>query len=156
MPALFKASPNEWYRWKNDLKTKKDIRILYSIDPSSFPLGTGPKPEEIWHDGYYPVVWTNVKYKMLYMNMGHNDLNSPATGKDSETFANDTQNKLMINALLYFGRGAATPVRGATAPGAKGKGAKTFRQGGSPAVRKAASGPAYQMTGRRVAGKGIR
>jgi len=26
---------------------------------ASFPLGTGPKPYEIWHSGYYPVVWTN-------------------------------------------------------------------------------------------------
>ena len=26
-----------------------DIKILLSIDPASFPLGTGPKPYEIWH-----------------------------------------------------------------------------------------------------------
>ncbi|MDB5105416.1 MAG: hypothetical protein JWP91_3105 [Fibrobacteres bacterium] len=105
LPALFKSSPNEWYRWKVDLRTKPDIKILLSIDPSSFPLGTGPKPEEIWYDGYYPVAWTNTRYKnkMLYVNMGHNDLNSPATGKDSQTFDNDIQNKLFINALLIMG-----------------------------------------------------
>lgn len=51
-----------------------DIKILLSIDPTSFPLGTGPKQSEIWHSGYYPVVWTNKKYKMLYINMGHNDI----------------------------------------------------------------------------------
>jgi hypothetical protein len=98
---LFKASANEWYRWNNDLKTKPDIKILASIDPSSFPLGTGPKPEEIWHSGYYPVVWTNVKYKMLYLNMGHNDIDYAAGNKDkSQTFANDIQNQLMLNALF--------------------------------------------------------
>lgn len=108
--TLFKASPNEWYRWKNDLKTKPDIRILCSIDPSSFPLGTGPKPHEIWHEGYYPVVWTNVKYKMLYLNMGHNDIDYANGNKDlSQTFDNETQNKLILNALMEFG-GIATPV----------------------------------------------
>jgi len=51
-----------------------DIKVLLSIDPASFPLGTGPKPHEIWHSGDYPVVWTNQKYKMIYFNMGHNDI----------------------------------------------------------------------------------
>jgi hypothetical protein len=107
---LFKASPNEWYRWKNDLKTKADIKILCSIDPSSFPLGTGPKTYEIWHEGYYPVVWTNTKYKMLYLNMGHNDIDYENGNKDlSQTFANETQNKLILNAIQSFG-GIATPV----------------------------------------------
>jgi hypothetical protein len=44
------------------------------------------------------------------VNMGHNDLNSPGTGKDSETFANDIQNKLFINALLLFGGGKSTAI----------------------------------------------
>ena len=61
LPATFKSAPNEWYRWSNDLRTNADIKILLSIDPASFPLGTGPKLYEIWHDGYYPVVWTNKK-----------------------------------------------------------------------------------------------
>ena len=56
MPPTFKSAPSEWYRWNNDLRANKDIKILLSIDPSSFPLGTGPKPDEIWHEGYYPVV----------------------------------------------------------------------------------------------------
>lgn len=41
-----------------DLRQNPDIDILLSIDSTSFPLGTGPKPHEIWHSGYYPVVWT--------------------------------------------------------------------------------------------------
>jgi hypothetical protein len=104
LPTLFKASANEWYRWTTDWKAHTDIRILASIDPSSYPLGTGPKPEEIWHEGYYPVVWTNVKYKMLYLNMGHNDIDYANGNKDkSQTLTNETQNKLITNAILEFG-----------------------------------------------------
>lgn len=147
IPATFKSSPNEWYRWKVDLRTKKDIKILLSIDPVSFPLGTGPKPEEIWHDGYYPVVWANTRYpKMLYMNMGHNDLNSPGTGKDSETFANETQNKIIINALLYMG-----DVPTAVAPEKARAAAKTpglVRKGAVPAAAK--DGREYEMRGREL------
>src|ERR1700743_323386 len=74
LPDKFQTSPNEWYRWEYDLRKNPDIRILASIDSASYPLGTGPKQSEIWHSGYYPVVWTNTKYKMVYFNMGHNDM----------------------------------------------------------------------------------
>jgi len=105
LPATFKASPNEWYRWSNDLKANKDIEILLSIDPASFPLGTGPKPHEIWHSGYYPVVWTNKRYKMIYMNMGHNDIDyEHHTNKDlSHTFDNKLQSRFILDALFWLG-----------------------------------------------------
>ena len=74
LSSTIKTSPNEWYRWKNDLRKNQDIKILLSIDSTSFPLGTGPKQHEIWHSGYYPVVWTNKNFNMLYVNMGHNDI----------------------------------------------------------------------------------
>jgi len=104
LPEKFSVSPNEWYRWEHDLRENPDIKILLSIDPSSFPLGTGPKPHEIWHEGYYPVVWTNVKYHMIYINMGHNDIDyEGGTSKElSFSFRNDTQNQLMINALNWL------------------------------------------------------
>ena len=104
LPSKFRSSPNEWYRWKNDLQKNPDIEILMSIDPSSFPLGTGPKPYEIWHEGYYPVVWTNRKFKMIYFNMGHNDMDyEHGTNKElSFTFGNVIQDKLIINALLWL------------------------------------------------------
>ncbi|MGO4292441.1 ThuA domain-containing protein [Chitinophaga sp. RAB17] len=107
LPDTFSAAPNEWYRWSNDLRKNPDISILLSIDSSSFPLGTGPKPYEIWHSGYYPVVWTNKKYKMLYLNMGHNDIDyEHHTNKElSFTFANETQNKLILDALQWMGTG---------------------------------------------------
>lgn len=106
LPVTFKASPNEWYSWKNDLRKNSDIKVLLSIDSSSFPLGTGPKAWEIWHDGDYPVVWTNTKYRMLYINMGHNDIDYEGkTNKElSFTFTNPVQNKLVINALQWLGK----------------------------------------------------
>lgn len=107
LPAKFKSQPNEWYRWKNDLTTNPDIHVLLSIDPSSFPLGTGPKPQEIWHSGYYPVVWTNRHYRMIYINMGHNDIDyEHHTNKElSFTFVNKLQNRLILDALIWLGTG---------------------------------------------------
>ena len=39
LPKKFISSPNEWYRWENDLRTNPDIEILLSIDSASFPWG---------------------------------------------------------------------------------------------------------------------
>jgi hypothetical protein len=104
LPDTFRSAPNEWYRWSNDLRKNKDITILLSIDPASFPLGTGPKPSEIWHSGYYPVAWTNKHYKMVYINMGHNDIDyEHGTNKElSYTFSNPDQNRFIINSLFYL------------------------------------------------------
>ena len=103
----FKSAPNEWYRWENDLTKNPDIKILLSIDTSSFPLGTGPKAHEIWHSGYYPVAWTNKKYKMVYVNMGHNDMDyehAPYNKELSHTFDNAEQNKFILSSLLWLGQ----------------------------------------------------
>ncbi len=113
LPKTFKSSPNEWYRWENDLRKNPDIDILLAVDSSSFPLGTGPKAYEIWHSGYYPVVWSNKKYKMIYVNMGHNDIDyEHHTNKDlSFTFDNEIQNKLILNSLLWLGTGKSINKR---------------------------------------------
>jgi hypothetical protein len=105
LPTTFKSAPNEWYKWSNDLRTNSDIKILLSIDPTSYPLGTGPKPHEIWHTGYYPVAWTNKRYRMIYFNMGHNDIDyEHKTNKElSFTFGNETQNRLILDSLLWLG-----------------------------------------------------
>ncbi len=105
LPEKFKSQPNEWYRWQADLRTNPDIKILASIDSTSFPLGTGPKPHEIWHSGYYPVVWTNIRYRMIYINMGHNDIDyEHKTNKElSYSFTNKVQNRLIIDALEWLG-----------------------------------------------------
>ena len=105
LPAKFKSQPSEWYRWQNDLRINPDIQVLASIDSTSFPLGTGSKPNEIWHSGYYPVVWTNTKYRMIYINMGHNDIDyEHHTNKElSFTFTNKIQNRLILDALKWLG-----------------------------------------------------
>lgn len=106
IPQTFKSAPNEWYRWSNDLRKNPDIKILLSIDTSSFPLGTGPKAYEIWHEGYYPVVWTNTKYKMVYVNMGHNDMDYehvPYNKELSYTFDNEVQSQLVLSSLMWLG-----------------------------------------------------
>ncbi len=107
LPKKFKSQPNEWYAWKNNLRSNPDIKILLSVDSSSFPLGTGPKPNEIWHSGDYPVVWTNTRYRMIYINMGHNDIDyENQTNKElSFTFTNEIQNRLIIDALMWLGPG---------------------------------------------------
>ncbi|MEP7001871.1 MAG: ThuA domain-containing protein [bacterium] len=108
LPETFKSSPNEWYRWEKDLRRNPDIDILLSIDSTSFPLGTGPKTHEIWHSGYYPVAWTNKKFKMIYFNMGHNDIDYEhkfdATNKTlSYTLNNPIQDQLIVDGLLWLG-----------------------------------------------------
>ncbi len=104
LPVTFRSAPNEWYKWEKDLRQNPDIEILLSIDSSSFPLGTGPKQHEIWHSGYYPVVWTNRKYKMLYLNMGHNDIDyEHKTNKElSFTFNSKEQGKMIIDGLFWL------------------------------------------------------
>jgi len=105
LPRTFKSAPSEWYKWSNDLRTNASIKILLSIDPASYPLGTGPKAHEIWHEGYFPVVWTNKRYRMIYFNMGHNDIDyEHKTGKElSSTFESETQNRLILDSLLWLG-----------------------------------------------------
>lgn len=107
LPATFRSAPNEWYRWQRDLRANPDIRVLVSIDPSSFPLGTGPKPHEIWRSGDYPVVWTNRRYRMLYVNMGHDDMDyEGGTNRAlSSTFSSPEQNQLLAQALVWLGEG---------------------------------------------------
>jgi hypothetical protein len=109
LPSTFHSAPNEWYRWQNDLRKNPDIDILVSIDSSGFPLGTGPKQSEIWYSGFFPVVWTNKNYRMVYFNMGHNDMDYEHKFDNtnrtlSSTFSSKWQDKMIINALLWLGR----------------------------------------------------
>lgn len=107
LPKTFSSSPCEWYKWENDLRKNTSIKILASIDSASFPLGTGPKPHEIWHSGYYPVVWTNLDFNMVYFNMGHNDIDYEGRTNHelSQTFDNKNQDQLILNALLWLSSG---------------------------------------------------
>lgn len=106
LPDTFRSAANEWYRWSNDLRTNPDIDILLAIDSTSFPLGTGPKLYEIWHSGFYPVVWTNKKYRMVYFNMGHNDMdykNNMVKDLSHTLGTSPGEDQLIINAVLWAG-----------------------------------------------------
>jgi hypothetical protein len=105
LPRTFTCEPNEWYRWENDLRSNPSIQILLAIDEASFPLGTNPP--ETWYSGYYPVVWANRNYKMVYINMGHNVIDYANGNADlSHTFANEVQNRMVVDSILWMGNGS--------------------------------------------------
>ena len=75
-----------------------------------FTLAFAATPYEIWHNGYYPVVWTNKKFKMIYVNMGHNDMDYEHKFDNTNrtlsfTFDNQIQDRLIVNCLLWLGEG---------------------------------------------------
>ena len=90
LPDRFMAPINEWYGWKPDPRDNKDVRVLVSLDPTNYPLGK----KDILRSGDVPVVWTNTRYRMLYMNMGHGD----------RILTSSFQNDLFEDALLWLGK----------------------------------------------------
>jgi hypothetical protein len=109
LPATFTSSVSEWYGWTNDLRTRPGIKILSSVDPVSFPLGTDPN--QSWTSGYYPIMWTNTNYKMIYANFGHNAMNYSTGQTLSSTFGSATQNRFVLDSLKWLGTGeAGTPT----------------------------------------------
>jgi type 1 glutamine amidotransferase len=108
LPATIQSSVSEWYSWSNDLRQNANIDILASLDPSTFPVGTDPNQQ--WRSGYYPIMWTNKNYKMLYANFGHNGMNYDTNTRTSSTFESAQQNQWLINGLLWLGgQGSTTP-----------------------------------------------
>jgi uncharacterized protein len=89
LPATYDAPANEWYLWKPSPRLNKDVQVLVTLAPSNYPIGK----KDIITEGDLPVVWTNTKYRMLYINMGH----GPAV------YGDPTQNKLFENAILWLG-----------------------------------------------------
>jgi YVTN family beta-propeller protein len=89
LPGSFISPDNEWYIWKPSPRLNKGVRVLVTLDPSNYPIGF----KDVLMSGDLPVVWTNTKYKMLYMNMGHGD----------KIFVSPIQNKLIEDAVLWLG-----------------------------------------------------
>jgi hypothetical protein len=114
LTTTFQSAVSEWYSWNNDLRTNPNIKILASVDPSSFPLGTDPNQQ--WRSGYYPIMWTNKNYKMLYANFGHNAMNYQTNQGLSSTFDSEIQNRFMIDGLLWLGGAGTTPPGPGPAP----------------------------------------
>jgi len=91
LPGRYVAPINEWYGWKPNPRANPAVRVLVSLDSANYPLGK----KDILRSGDVPVVWTNTRYKMLYMNMGHGD----------QILSSTVQNNLFEDGLLWLGRG---------------------------------------------------
>jgi Trehalose utilisation/Ricin-type beta-trefoil lectin domain len=107
LPATFQSAVSEWYSWSNDLRQNSAIDILASVDASSFPVGTDPN--QSWYGGYYPILWSNRNYHMLYANFGHNDMNYSTNTRTSSTFESADQNRWIIQGLLWLAGETGTP-----------------------------------------------
>ncbi|MFD9244208.1 RICIN domain-containing protein, partial [Streptomyces sp. NPDC059556] len=108
LPTTWTTSVSEWYSWSNNLRSNPSIKVLASVDPVSFPLGTDPN--QSWYSGDYPLVWTNTQYRMLYANFGHNAMNYATNTRLSSTFASPAQNRLLLDGLRWLaGAGTAPP-----------------------------------------------
>ena len=99
LPKSFDAPPNEFYQWKPSPRLSENVQVLLTLDPSNYPLGKKVALSE----GDIPVVWTNTKYRMVYMVMGHGD--------EKGVFASPTQNMLFEDALLWLGETSAAGAK---------------------------------------------
>ena len=88
LPHQFTAPANEWYIWQPSPRANPDVEVLLTLSPANYPLGF----KDVITGGDLPVVWTNKRYRMLYMNMGHGD----------KIFTSPTQNHLIENSLLWL------------------------------------------------------
>ena len=89
IPASFLSPANEWYIWSPSPRLNKDVKVLLTLSPSNYPIGL----KDVVTGGDLPVAWTNTRFRMLYMNMGHGD----------RIFTSDTQNRLFEDAVLWLG-----------------------------------------------------
>jgi type 1 glutamine amidotransferase len=87
LPASFIVPESEWYQWNPSPRENKDVEVLASISPDNYPLGI----KDVVNFGDFPIVWTNKKYRMIYLNMGHGDTE----------FTDATQNLLFVNAFRW-------------------------------------------------------
>ena len=90
VPSTMAAPTNEWYQWKPSPRENKNVKVLVTLDPLNYPIGI----KDIIPGGDTPVMWTNIKYNMVYINMGHGDL----------VMTDKFQNTLVTDALLWVGK----------------------------------------------------
>lgn len=89
LPKSYVAPITEWYGWKPNPRDNKNIKVLLTMDPSNYPFGK----KDVIRGGDIPVVWTNTRYRMIYLNMGHGDM----------VFKSPLQNKMFSDALFWLG-----------------------------------------------------
>nr|MBP9579624.1 ThuA domain-containing protein [Parabacteroides sp.] len=83
----FVVPESEWYQWYPSPRDNKDVDVLLSITADNYPLGI----KDVVRSGDFPIVWTNKRYRMIYLNMGHGDLE----------FTDATQKLLFVNAFRW-------------------------------------------------------
>jgi formylglycine-generating enzyme required for sulfatase activity len=105
VPSTIMAPANEWYQWKPGPRENKNVKVLATLDPVNYPIGI----KDILTGGDTPVVWTNTKYNMVYINMGHGDF----------VMTDYFQNQMVTDALLWVGKGEAPRAKG-EGPGGEG------------------------------------
>jgi len=88
LPAQFQSPANEWYIWKPSPRDNRDVKVLVTLAPTNYPIGL----KDTIEGGDVPVVWTNTKYRMIYMNMGHGD----------KIFDSTEQNRLLEDAVGWL------------------------------------------------------
>jgi len=88
MPASFISPMNEWYQWNPSPRACKTVKVFVTLSPDNYPIGF----KDVVPDKDLPVVWSNTKYNMIYMNMGHGE----------RIFADATQNYLIFNAIRWL------------------------------------------------------
>jgi type 1 glutamine amidotransferase len=81
----FKSPANEWYIWKPSPRANPAVKVLVTLARSNYPIGL----KDTIEGGDVPVVWSNTRYRMIYMNMGHGD----------KIFDSAEQNRLFEDAL---------------------------------------------------------
>ncbi|MCC8038248.1 MAG: ThuA domain-containing protein [Bacteroidales bacterium] len=88
LPAEFVAPACEWYQWNPPVTENRDVDVLVSLSQSNYPLGI----KDIMSFGPFPIVWSNRNYRMIYLNIGHGDLE----------YTDATQNLLITNAIRWI------------------------------------------------------
>ncbi|MCW2874357.1 ThuA domain-containing protein [Actinacidiphila oryziradicis] len=141
LSSTITSSVSEWYSWQYDLRQNPAIDILASMDQSTFPIGTDPN--QSWYSGYYPIVWSNRNYKMIYANFGHNAMDYSTNTALSSTFASAQQNQLVLQGLRWLGgqSGPVTPPSGSATGPIHGYGGKCVDVAGASS----ANGTAVQL-----------
>jgi uncharacterized protein len=86
--ASFKSPANEWYLWKPSPRLNQDVKVLLTLAPENYPIGL----KDTITSGDLPVVWTNTRYRMLYINIGHGD----------KIFSSTQQNNFFADAISWI------------------------------------------------------
>lgn len=90
LPPQFISPANEWYIWEPSPRVDHRVKVLLTLAPSNYPIGL----KDTIEGGDVPVVWSNTRYRMIYLNMGHGD----------KIFQSAEQNRLFEDALQWLCR----------------------------------------------------